>query len=112
MNNQVVNSNDVVGASVENAQGESLGKIEALMLDKLDGQVAYVVLSFGGFLGMGDKLFAMPWSEFSYDADRDSFVINKSKEELESSPGFDKDNWPNMSDATWRNSVQKHYRQI
>lgn len=109
MNTNIVNADDVIGVSVENAQNESLGKVEAIMLDKTSGQVAYVVLSYGGFLGMGDKLFALPWSIFSYDAADDCFKIPLDKEKLKNSPGFDKDHWPDMSNTTWRNSINTYY---
>lgn len=108
-NRTVVSSDDVIGVSVENPQGEGLGTIEALMLDKLSGQVNYVVLSYGGFLGMGDKLFALPWSIFSYDQKRDSFVINMSEERLKNSPGFDKNHWPDMSSREWTSSIDSYY---
>jgi sporulation protein YlmC with PRC-barrel domain len=109
MNTNIVNADDVIGVSVENTQNESLGKVEALMLDKTSGQVAYVVLSYGGFLGMGDKLFALPWSIFSYDPSHDCFKIPLDKEKLKNSPGFDKDHWPDMSNTTWRNSIHNYY---
>ncbi|KTD56471.1 PRC-barrel domain-containing protein [Legionella shakespearei] len=109
MNTNIVNADDVIGVNVENIQNESLGKVEAIMLDKTSGQVAYVVLSYGGFLGMGDKLFALPWSIFSYDASEDCFKIPLDKEKLKNSPGFDKDHWPDMSNTTWRNSINTYY---
>lgn len=107
--NGIVKADDVVGVEVKNPQNEDLGKVEAVMLDKYDGTVRYVVLSFGGFLGMGDKLFAMPWEVFSYNEDKDCFIINVDKETLKHSPGFDKDHWPNMSDAQWGQTVHKYY---
>ena len=76
----IVNADNVIGVDVKNNQDESLGEVEALMLDKLTGKVAYVVLSFGGFLGMGEKLFALPWSIFSYDNNDDCFKIPLNKE--------------------------------
>ncbi|KTD52124.1 PRC-barrel domain protein [Legionella quinlivanii] len=109
MSRQIVNADNVIGVDVKNREGDSLGKIEALMLDKYQGQVAYVVLSFGGFLGMGDKLFAMPWSIFSYDPAQDCFVISVDKETLKKSPGFDKDHWPDMSNPSWMTAIHKHY---
>jgi hypothetical protein len=105
----LVRSCDVKGVDVKNRQNESLGEIEEIMIDKIQGKVAYLVLSFGGFLGMGDKLFAMPWHIFDYDAAEDCFRINVSKEKLENSPGFDKDHWPDSSDAYWTSTVTKHY---
>lgn len=107
--NHVVNANDVIGVKVENMQGDDLGKIEALMLDKLSGKVNYVVLSYGGFLGMGNKLFAMPWNIFSYNKDKECFQIPLNVEQLKNSPGFDKDQWPNMSDKVWSESINRYY---
>lgn len=109
MNRQIVCTDDIVGVEVKNPKSEKLGKIETLMLDKLKGDIAYVVLSFGGFLGMGDKLFAMPWSMFSYDTQQDCFIIHVDKEALQNSPGFDKDNWPDMSSLTWRSKINQYY---
>lgn len=108
---QIVNANDVIGVNVQNANNEDLGEIEALMLDKISGKVAYVVLSFGGFLGMGDKLFALPWSIFTYDPAEECFKMPLTKEKLKNSPGFDKDHWPDMSNHTWRNSISEFYQQ-
>src|SRR5690348_9823020 len=88
----VVKTKEVIGVSVKNAQNESLGKIEEIILDKLSGNVRYVVLSFGGVLGMGDKLFALPWNAIHYDEDLDSFILNIDKEKLKNAPGFDKNN--------------------
>jgi len=105
----IVNSDDVIGVSVQNPQGENLGKVEALMLDKTQGHVVYVILSFGGFLGMGDKWFALPWSMFSYNTNEDCFIINVDKEKLKNSPGFDKDHMPDMSTTAWRESINKYY---
>lgn len=109
MTSQIVNANNVIGVDVKNQQNENLGEVEAVMLDKETGQVAYVVLSYGGFLGMGDKLFALPWNVFSYDAYDDCFKIPLDKEKLKNSPGFDKDHWPDMSSATWRSSINTYY---
>ncbi|KTC64991.1 PRC-barrel domain-containing protein (plasmid) [Legionella adelaidensis] len=100
---------DVIGKSIENPQGESLGEIEELMLDKVAGTVEYVVVSFGGFLGLGEKLFAMPWSIFNYNKERECFVITVDKEKLENAPGFDRDHWPDISSPTWTASINNYY---
>jgi sporulation protein YlmC with PRC-barrel domain len=110
MHHQIVNADDVVGVDVINAQGENLGKIEALMLDKLSGKVAYVVLSFGGFLGMGDKLFAMPWHLFDYNPTKGKFLITMDKERLKNSPGFDKNHWPDMTSPVWVRTINEYYQ--
>lgn len=109
MASQIVNSDKVIGVDVKNSQDENLGKIEAIMLDKSSGEVAYVVLSYGGFLGMGDKLFALPWNVFSYDTTEDCFRIPLDKTKLKNSPGFDKNHWPDMSSTAWRDSIQRYY---
>lgn len=109
MTSKIVNSNDVVGVEVRNLQDENLGEVEAIMLDKASGQVAYVVLSYGGFLGMGDKLFALPWNIFTYNVSNDCFTIPLDQNKLKNSPGFDKDNWPDMSSDTWKNSIRSYY---
>jgi sporulation protein YlmC with PRC-barrel domain len=110
MNNRtVVNANDIISLKVMNNQDKDLGKIEAIMLHKVDGKVAYVVLTYGGFMGMGNKLFAIPWNVFSYDASKDCLRLSLSEEKLKNSPGFDKDNWPDMSNHTWNSSIHSYY---
>ena len=99
----------VIGSNVVNAHNEDLGKIEDLVLDAGSGRIAYAVLSFGGFLGMGDKYFAIPWNAFHFNLKENHAVLNVEKKLLENAPGFDKDNWPNMTDSTWGKSIYKHY---
>ena len=105
-----LSSSSLSGTGVRNAQGEDLGKVEDLMIDTKTGQVDYAVVSFGGFLGIADKLFAVPLQAFAIDTDNEELVLNESKERLENAPGFDKDNWPNHADQTWRTSVRSYYR--
>jgi hypothetical protein len=97
------------GDDVVNDVGESLGAIDSIMIDVPTGRVAYAVLSFGGFLGMGDKLFAIPWSALTLDADNKQFVLNIEKEKLKGAPGFDKDHWPSMAHETWAAEVHRFY---
>ncbi len=105
----VMDADTLIGDSVVNDAGEDLGKIEAIMLDVAEGRIAYAVLSFGGFLGMGDKLFAIPWSALTLDAEQKCFVLSVAKERLEGAPGFDKDHWPSMADPTWAADVHTYY---
>jgi sporulation protein YlmC with PRC-barrel domain len=105
----VLSASSVTGDAVVNRAGEDLGKIEEVMLDTKSNHIAYAVLSFGGFLGMGDKLFAVPWSALQIDAANKRFILDVSKEQLENAPGFDKDNWPDMADRTFGSSVYKYY---
>ena len=94
---------------VVDAGGDSIGTIEAIMLDVASGRIAYAVLSFGGFLGMGSKYFAIPWSALTLDATEKRFVVDISREKLESAPGFDKDHWPAMADRRWATELHAHY---
>jgi hypothetical protein len=86
-----------------------LGKVDEIMIDIPSGKVAYAVLSFGGVLRMGNKLFAVPWSALSVDEDEKCFVLDVDKATLENAPGFDKNNWPDMADTTWGAEVYQHY---
>jgi len=105
----VLAADTLVGDRVVNLQNEDLGTIEHLMIDVRGGRIAYAVLSFGGFLGMGDKLFAIPWSALSLDTVDRQFILNVDKELLKGAPGFDKDHWPNMADHAWRSKVYTFY---
>lgn len=106
---EALSATTLIGDGVVNPQGEDLGKVEEIMLDIRSGRVAYVVLSFGGFLGLGDKLFAIPWDALSLDLNRHVFVLNVDKETLQKAPGFDKDNWPQTGDTGWLTSIYEYY---
>jgi hypothetical protein len=106
---EIMDANTLIGDSVVNAAGDGLGKIEAIMLDVGAGRIAYAVLSFGGFLGMGTKLFALPWAALTLDAREKRFVLDVSKDKLENAEGFDKDSWPRMADPEWAARVHNYY---
>lgn len=100
----------LIGESVVNRDGEDLGKIHELVIDAHSGRMAYAVLSFGGFLGMGTKLFAMPWGAFEFSATEDQLVLNVDKDKLKAAPGFEKDaTWPDFADRAWGKSVYNYY---
>ncbi len=106
---RVLSASTLTGDNVVNLQKEDLGKIEHLMIDLASGHVAYAVLSFGGFMGMGDKLFAIPWSALTVDTVERQFVLNIDKELLTNATGFDKEHWPDMADRAWAAEVYKYY---
>lgn len=106
---RVLSASTITGDRVVNQAGEDLGKINELMIDIESGRIAYAVLSFGGFLGMGDKLFAIPWNRLSVDEANRRIIFDVNKETLERAPGFDKDNWPNMSDPSWGTDIYNYY---
>lgn len=84
----------VIGDKVYNRQDETLGDIKDIMLNIHDGRIEYVVIEFGGFLGIGEKFFAVPFRALELDTSRHAFILNQRKEVLENAPGFDKDHWP------------------
>lgn len=106
---EVMDAKTLTGDSVVNTAGDDLGKIEAIMLDVTSGQIAYAVLSFGGFLGMGTKLFALPWGALTLDAVDKRFVLDATKDKLENAEGFDKDSWPSMADPAWAERIHAYY---
>src|SRR5262245_36166952 len=108
---RTLSASTLSGDGVRNTAGESLGKIEDLMIDLPTGRVAYGVLSFGSFLGVGGKLFAVPWSALQLDTEKHEFILDASKDRLENAPGFDKDNWPDMANPAWARSVHEYYGQ-
>ena len=107
---QLIRGNTFIGANVENPQGQNLGDIKDIVIDRASGRIAYAVVSFGGFLGMGEKLFAVPWGAFSQpQADKDTFVLDVDKERLKNAPGFDPHNWPQMASREWVTSLYSYY---
>lgn len=106
---EIMAAGTLQGDNVINLQGEKLGNIEAIMLDVQGGRIAYAVLSFGGILGLGDKLFAIPWSSLTLDADRKCFILDVPKDKLQSAPGFNKDHWPSMAEESWASQVHAYY---
>ncbi len=107
-NPDFLSASTIKGDKVVNRAGEDLGKIEELMIDLQDGRVAYAVLSFGGLLGMGDKLFAIPWKAFSLRLHEHAFLLDIPKETLEKAEGFDKDNWP-TTNREWLSTLYSYY---
>lgn len=107
---RLMGADTLIGNDVYNHQDEDLGDIKEIMLDVSTGEVSYAVLSFGGFLGMGDKLFAVPWSALKLDTANKRFRLDVKKERLESAPGFNKDAWPDMADPAWQDTITSYYQ--
>lgn len=99
------------GSNVKNIEGQNIGKVEDIMIDWAQGSVAYAVLSFGGFLGMGQKFFAIPLEAFNFQTEDKTthLVLDIDKESLENAPGFDRDHWPQNPDRTFISAVYSHY---
>jgi sporulation protein YlmC with PRC-barrel domain len=106
----VVSASKIIGEAVVNRQNENLGKIHELVIDAKEGQLAYAVLSFGGFLGMGNKLFALPWRAFEFASTQNKLILNVDKEKLKAAPGFDRDaKWPDFADRNWGDDIHRYY---
>jgi len=105
----LMGADTLLGNDVYNRDDEDLGDIEEFMIDMASGKIAYAVLSFGGVMGLGDKLFAVPWAALTLDTVNKRFTLDVPKERLSEAPGFDKSNWPAMSDKTWAGGVHKFY---
>ena len=108
-NQPILSAHSIINDKVHNAQNENLGEIKDIMIDTATGKVNYYVLSFGGFLGMGEKYFAVPPREMSVDTENKVMILNFDKERLKQAPGFDKDNWPNMADKSFRDQISNFY---
>jgi len=106
---RLMGANTLIGNDVYNASEEDLGDIKEIMLDTSSGEIAYAVLSFGGVFGIGEKLFAVPWSALKLDTINKRFTLDVSKSRLQNAPGFNKDDWPDMADQAWINTVHSFY---
>ncbi len=102
-------ASNIIGSDVVNPERESLGSIKEMVIDPSTGKVAYAVVSFGGFLGLGTKLFAIPFSAFAYTESENEYVLDVAKERLKEAPGFDSDNWPSMTDEKWNRDMFSYY---
>ena len=108
---RVMSASTLEGDAVVNRAGEKLGTVDEIMLDVPTGRIAYAVLSSGGLLGVGDRLFAIPWRALTLDPENKCFILDVAKERLQLAPGFDKDHWPTMADEKWAKDVHGYYGQ-
>lgn len=105
----VLSTTAIMGDSIVNRAGENLGKIEELMLDLEKGRIAYVILSFGGVMGISEKLYVIPFEALKLDASREHFTLDVDKDRMKKAPGFDMNHPPKTSDRTWGAEVYKFY---
>lgn len=107
---RLMTAGTLTGDNVVNRNGDVLGEIEDIMLDVPRGRIAYAVMSAGGLLGVGDKLFAIPWQALVLDTDRHCFVLDAPAERFKDAPGFDKNHWPEQADEQWHRDLHAYYR--
>jgi sporulation protein YlmC with PRC-barrel domain len=106
---RLMTASKMCGNKVINQQNETLGQIDEIVIDVPRGRIAYAAMSSGGFLGLGERLFAVPWTALLYDAGRECFVMDARKDVFENAPGFDKDSWPTQTEPGWHDQVHRHY---
>ena len=92
-------THEIIGSQVYNLKGERLGKIKDLALDIDTGSIVYAVLDFGGFIGIGDKHFLVPWKSLAMFPSEGTFYLDKSKKQLKKAPGFDKNKTPDIGNV-------------
>ncbi|HBJ34136.1 MAG TPA: photosystem reaction center subunit H [Planctomycetaceae bacterium] len=110
-----IRASQLTGMNIVNSVGEDVGEVHDVVLDGKTGRVRYLAVTYGGFLGFGDKLFAVPYEAFRYqvspeDADDHAFVLDITKQQMEGAQGFDQDNWPNFADKTFTSELDRRYR--
>ena len=106
---RLIASSKVEGTAVYNRQGERLGTVKNFMVDKRSGQVAYAVMSFGGFLGMGQSYHPLPWKVLTYDTGKGGYVVDLSKDQLQNAPSYAASETPNWSDPGYGRRIDDYY---
>jgi len=105
----LIGANQVQGTTVYDLAGEKLGSVQDVMIDKRSGRIAYAILSFGGFLGIGDQYHPLPWEKLKYDTEKGGYVVDIDRETLQGSPSYTDDATANWSDETWGRNVYAYY---
>lgn len=108
-NNSTVKTVDVIGKNVLDLQGEKIGTVDEIVLEKVSGHFRYAVIATGGFLGIGADLHAVPWNALEYDVTEEAFKLGRAKDSLKNAPGFNKDQWPDFSNVEYGKSINTYY---
>jgi hypothetical protein len=108
LGNPLIGSDRVEGATVRRPDGGKIGKIERLMIDKISGKVAYVVMSFGGLLGVGERYYTLPWAKLDYDTDLNAYVLDVTKSQLQSAPVLNSEG-ESAPDRNQERALHEHY---
>ena len=106
---RLISSTKVEGTEVYNRNGDHLGTVDHMMIDKFNGHVEYVVMSFGGFLGIGESYHPLPWRVLSYDTNMGGYVIDADRSRLERAPRFTSSSMPDWSDRTYRSRIDEYW---
>ena len=106
---ELMGAETLIGDHVHNLKNEHLGEIKEIMLDMRSGKIAYAVMSSGGVLSIGEKLFAVPWEALKLDTEHKRFTLDIEKARIDNAPGFDTAHWPDMASAQWKNQIHSYY---
>lgn len=101
----------IIGRAVESQHGNEVGQISEVVMEATTGNVAYAVVASDGFVGLGEKLFAIPWRALQQPTAAQTFRLDMTEEQLKQAPGFDKDNWPDLEDRHWGDTIHAYYGQ-
>jgi sporulation protein YlmC with PRC-barrel domain len=105
----LMGADTLIGEEVRNKEDQSLGEIKEIMLDMRTGHVGYVVMGMGGWMGFGDRLYAVPWKALQHDVANHRFILDMSRDKLQSAPSFSQEQWPDMADASWVREIHSVY---
>jgi len=106
----LISAGKVQGTNVYNTNGDALGEVYDVMIDKRSGKTAYAVMSFGGFLGVGNRYHPLPWNTLKYDTRQGGYVVGLTKEQLEAAPTFGRDDAPAWGDRSYEQGIHDYYR--
>ena len=106
----LISAGKVQGTNVYNAQGDSLGEVYDVMIDKRSGKIAYAVMSFGGFLGMGNDYHPLPWNTLKYDTRQGGYVVGLTKQQLEGAPHYGRNETPAWGDRNYEQGIHDYYK--
>jgi sporulation protein YlmC with PRC-barrel domain len=106
---RLIGADQVQGTNVYNRAGEKLGSVEDVMIDKPSGRIAYAVLTFGGFLGMGGRSYPLPWEKLTYDTNASGYVVDLDRQTLEGAPSYDDESAAGWNDRAWGQRVNDYY---
>jgi len=105
----LISADRVQGTPVYDLSGEKIGHIEDVMLHKVSGRVAYAIMSYGGFLGAGERYHPLPWSMLTFDTDKNGYVVPLDREQLRDAPTLGREPIDNDDDTVWAEQVHTHY---
>ena len=107
---RLIASDKVEGTAVYNPSGERIGEVYNFMVDKRSGRVAYAVMSFGGFLGIGQHYHPLPWQVLTYDTELKGYVVDLDEQTLKGAPSFARDETPDWGSPQWDSCIHDYYR--